>query len=64
METKEVFDSYTYPENGEYVIYYFEPFERWYLGKFEKEGEFGPMVFGKAGFTTWHPEVTKWMKGE
>lgn len=64
MENKQVFDAYTYPTNGAYVIYYFEPFERWYVGTFEQEGEFGPMIFGKAGFSTWHPEVTKWMEGE
>lgn len=61
---KLVFDSDEYPENGEYVIYYFEPFERWYVGTFEKEGDFGPMIRGKNGFSTWHPEVTMWMKGE
>lgn len=64
METKQVFDAYQYPEDGEYVIYYFEPFEKWYTGTFCLDDEgMGPMVHGKNGFTTWHTEVTKWMKG-
>lgn len=63
MEYKEVFDAYIYPEDGEYVIYYFEPFEKWYTGTFHLEDDFGPSVSGRNGFTTWHTEVTKWMKG-
>lgn len=63
MEHKEVFDSYTYPEDGEYVIYYFEPFGRWYTGTFEYNGADNG-VSGRNGFSTWHPEVKKWMKGE
>lgn len=66
MKSKEVFDAHTYPEDGEYVIYYFEPFESWYTGKFyleDSEESLGPVVVGKYGFTTWHTEVTMWMKG-
>lgn len=61
METKEVFDASTYPEDDEYVIYYFEPFKRWCTGRFDKEYI---SVYGLHGFTSWHPEVTMWMKGE
>lgn len=71
MKTKQVFDASVYPVDGEYVIYYFEPFETWHVGKFvlnadEEDDEITkicyPMVFGHSGFTTWHPEVTMWMK--
>jgi len=58
-DNKTVFPSETLPEDGEWVIYYFSPFERWYCGTYE-DGS----VFGKHGFTTWFPEVTMWMKGE
>lgn len=63
MKTKQVFDAYDYPQDGEYVIYYFQPFEKWYTGFFEMGEEYGPGVSGKNGFTTWHTEVTMWMKG-
>lgn len=67
MKMKDVFDSSVYPKDGERVLYYFEPFERWYVGKFSADKGtdiFGPMISGEAGFSTWHPEVTMWMKGE
>ena len=64
LETKEVFDSNTYPEDGEYIIYYFEPFKMWNVGEFYKDRCGESMVFGRSGFTSWHPEVTKGMKGE
>ena len=63
MHSKEIFDARTYPEDGEYVIYYFKPFARWYTGIFKFNGA-DNSVSGKNGFSSWHPEVSMWMKGE
>lgn len=60
-EEKNIHHSSFYPDDGEYVIYYFRPFEKWYTGVFDKETL---SVSGKHGFTTWHTEVTHWMSGE
>lgn len=46
------------PTDGQNVIYYFEPFNRWYVGTYTTEDD---TVSGKHGFTTWLPEVTMWM---
>jgi len=62
---KQVFSSYDLPEEGEWILYYFEPFEKWYCGTFykAKEGDLDDGVSGKYGFTTWNPEITMWMRG-
>lgn len=58
---KEVFNGKIRPSNGERVIYYFEPFEQWYVGNYDSESD---SVFGKNGFSTWRPEVKYWMKDD
>lgn len=58
MESKDIYPASTRPTHGQRVIYYFEPFEKWYIGEYCSETD---SVFGKWGFTTWLPEVTKWM---
>lgn len=57
---KEVFSGETRPTDGQRVLYYFEPFEQWYVGVYQADSDF---VHGVAGFSTWLPEVTKWMDG-
>lgn len=59
IENKPVFPASTLPEEGERVIYFFSPFQRWYIGTYSDN-----FVSGANGFTTWFPEVTMWMKGE
>lgn len=61
MEYKKQVNHYSdRPSHGQRVLYYFEPFERWYVGEYDAEND---SVFGKSGFTTWVPEVTMWMDG-
>lgn len=55
---KEVYPSSKRPVEGQSVIYFFEPFNKWYIGTYYAETD---SVEGKWGFTTWVPEVTKWM---
>lgn len=62
MINKEVFSSDEYPEDNDWVLYYFTPFEKWYCGRFVIEDGI-PYVSGKYGFTTWHSEVGMWMRG-
>lgn len=64
---KHVYPADVLPQDKERVFYFFSPFEKWYEGTFYEEGEsdedvHGPIVSGLHGFTTWHPEVTMWMK--
>lgn len=58
MKSKEVYPAEKRPVDGQSVIYYFEPFSKWYIGTYEEETD---SVFGKWGFTTWYPEVLFWM---
>lgn len=58
---KDIFDGTVRPEDKQRVLYYFEPFEQWYVGIYEAETD---SVYGKSGFSTWRPEVTRWMDGE
>lgn len=60
LETKPVYAGKDRPTEGQRVIYYFEPFEQWYVGTYS---EIEDSVYGKNGFSTWLPEVTKWMDG-
>lgn len=57
---KDVFHYSDRPKHGRRVIYYFEPFDQWYVGEYNSEHD---SVFGKSDFTTWVPEVTMWMDG-
>ena len=45
------------PEDNQTVIYLFEPFNSWYIGRYDKEYD---SVGGPCGFTTWLPEVLAW----
>lgn len=58
---KEIHKSDNYPKDGQHVLYYFEPFDRWYVGIFDEESM---SVGGRHGWTTWHHEVLYWMDGE
>jgi hypothetical protein len=58
--TKAVYDGNDRPSDQQRVLYYFEPFEQWYVGVYHTEDD---SVTGKNGFSTWQPEVTKWMDG-
>lgn len=60
IATKAVFDGNDRPIDQQRVLYYFEPFEQWYVGVYHADED---MVVGKNGFSTWLPEVTKWMDG-
>jgi len=57
---KNVYAAQDRPTHGQRVLYYFEPFEQWYVGAYDADND---SVFGKSGFTSWLPEVTKWMDG-
>ena len=46
------------PEDGQEVVYFFEPFGTIHIGEYEAESD---SVFGKSGFTTVIPEVPFWM---
>lgn len=59
--TKEVFYGEKRPHDQEKVIYFFEPFNTWFVGIYHQEGD---SVSSRSGFTTWQPEVTMWMKNE
>lgn len=58
------------PKDGDRVLYFFSPFETWWIGTvyldqvdYFDNGELWEelVVVGDAGgFTTWTPEVTKW----
>ena len=60
LETKPVYAGKDRPADGQRVIYYFEPFEQWYVGKYTASDD---SVIGRNGFSSWLPEVTKWMDG-
>jgi hypothetical protein len=45
------------PEDGQTIVYLFEPFNSWYIGKYIAEYD---SVEGSQGFTTWDPEVIAW----
>ena len=57
------------PKNGDKVLYFFEPFNAWYIGTVIEydlivgEINYGNTlsVCGRNGFTSWYPEVTKWL---
>lgn len=59
--TKEIYSGEQRPTDKQRVLYYFEPFEQWYVGVYHAEDD---AIVGKAGFSSWQPEVTKWMDGE
>lgn len=56
--TKEVYAATSRPRPGQRVMYLFEPFNQWYVGMYDADAD---SVFGKNGFTSWEPEVLRWM---
>ena len=57
MKTLKLRDSERRPRDGQVVVYLFEPFRAWYIGKYDAESD---SVGGSHGFTTWVPEVIAW----
>lgn len=45
------------PKDGQVVVYLFEPFDAWFIGRYDAECD---SVGGTHGFTTWVPEVAAW----
>lgn len=45
------------PADQQRVVYFFEPFRRFYSGVYDRETD---TVAGKHGFTSWLPEVVVW----
>lgn len=57
MKTIKLHDPKTRPADGQTVVYLFEPFNAWFIGKYDAEFD---SVGGTHGFTTWVPEVAAW----
>lgn len=56
-EAREWRDAQDRPTDGALVAYLFEPFGTYHVGRYFADED---CVSGKAGFTTWQPEVTAW----
>jgi hypothetical protein len=53
----------TRPNDGQLVVYYFEPFKSIHVGTYHEHSETNEFdcISGKSGFTTVNPEVPWWM---
>lgn len=57
MRTVKLRDPEKRPKNGQVVVYLFEPFNAWFIGRYDAASD---SVGGAHGFTTWVPEVIAW----